>query len=355
VIAAAAVSAPAHANLLDSWHEAQAQLSEGDVVGAEEMIAELQEQAVELEVERMPAFAAALVTWAEAHPGADGETMLGLAKELDPGYPSSYFLAARWSAGEGVTVAALKETATGLIALCNYAPTQRMVAAMCVMWTVFAIAAALVTLMFVLTIRYLRGVVFDARDLGGKIFKAANAWVFAIVLLLLPLFAALGPVWLAVYLFVLCWPYMSQALRICAFLGCLALASVAPTLAWVQNDVLRSEPLMNRVSTVLDERQINFSALREFSELAVDLEEIADYHLLLGELLRMHGEPGMARTEFQKATLLDPDNAQTLVFIANLALEPILRSSSRTRRPERVCVSQPFARFRPQQEVSGGR
>jgi tetratricopeptide (TPR) repeat protein len=321
LIAAAAVSVPAYGNLLDSWNEAQAQLSDGDVVGAEEMIAELQEEAVELEVKRMPAFAAALVTWAEAHPGADGETMLRFAQELDPDYPSSYFLEARWSADEGATIAAVKETVTGLIALFSYGQTRRAVAAMFVMWTVFAIAAALVTLMVVVTLRYLRGVVFDARDLGGKIFRAANAWVFAIVLLLLPLFAALGPVWLAVYLFVLSWPYMSQALRICAFLGCLVLASVPPTLAWVQNDVLRSEPLMNRVTTVLDERQMDFATLREFSELAVDLDGIANYHLILGELLRTHGEPGMARNEFQKATLLDPENARTLIFIANLALE----------------------------------
>jgi tetratricopeptide (TPR) repeat protein len=140
-------------------------------------------------------------------------------------------------------------------------------------------------------------------------------------LLLLPVFAALGPVWLAVYLFILSWPYLSQALRICAFLACLVLALAGPTLAWVQGDVLRSEPLMSRVGTMLDERQSDFATLREFSELQADLEEVADYHLILGELLRMHGEPGMARTEFQKATLLDPENPRTLVFVANLALE----------------------------------
>jgi hypothetical protein len=78
---------------------------------------------------------------------------------------------------------------------------------------------------------------------------------------------------------------------------------------------------MNRVGTMLDERQSDFADLREFSELATELEEVAGYHLILGELLRMHGEPGMARVEFQKATLLDPENPRPLVFVANLALE----------------------------------
>ena len=43
------------------------------------------------------------------------------------------------------------------------------------------------------------------------------------MLILLPLFAALGPVWLTVYLFILSWVYLGQALRIWAFLACLAM------------------------------------------------------------------------------------------------------------------------------------
>jgi len=96
---------------------------------------------------------------------------------------------------------------------------------------------------------------------------------------------------------------------------------VGPTFAWIQYDVLQSESLMDRVGTMLDERQADFATLREFSELAVEFEENSGYHLILGELLRMHGEPGMARVEYQKATLLDPESSRPLVFVANLALE----------------------------------
>lgn len=315
------ISSAAGANLLDSWHEVQASLAGGDVSSAELAVAALQEEAVELEVRRLPAFAAALTTWAEAHPGADGESMLRVAKQLDPDYPTSYFLAARWSLDKGATASAVKESIVGLIALMKFESTRRAVAAGFVMWVVIAIVITLVSMIFVVTVRYLRGVVFDARDLGGKIFRPANAWVFAFVLLLLPVFAALGPVWLAVYLFVLSWPYLSQLLRIWAFVACLVLALAGPTLAWVQHDVLHSEPLVSRVGTMLDERQSDFATLREFSDLAAELEDVSGYHLILGELLRMHGEPGMARVEYQKATLLDPESARPLVFVANLALE----------------------------------
>ncbi len=321
LVVALAAWAPAHASLLDSWLEVQARLGEGDATGAEAAIVALQDEAVELEVRRMTGFAAALTAWAEDNPGADGETMLRAAKQLDPDYPSSYFLAARWSSDKGTTVDAVKEAAAGWLALFRFEPTRRAVTAWVMMWTVFSIVAALVTIIVVLTLRYLRSIVFDARDLGGKIFRPANAWVFAFVILLLPVFAALGPVWLAVYLFALSWPYLSQVLRIWAVLACLLLAVTGPTLAWVQNVVLSSEPLAGRVGTMLDDRQSDFATLREFSELAVELDEYADYHLLLGELLRMHDEPALAKVEFQKATLLAPDSSQTLVFVANLALE----------------------------------
>ena len=315
------VSAAVEANLLDTWNEVQASLADGDVAGAGMAITALQEEAVELEIRRLPAFAAALTTWAEAHPGADGDAMLRVAKQLDPDYPTSYFLAARWSLDDGATASAIKESIVGSIALMKFEPTRREVVAGFLMWVVIAIAVTLVSMIIVVIVRYLRGVIFDARDFGGKVFRTANAWVFAFVLLLLPVFAALGPVWLATYLFVLSWPYLSQMLRIWAFIACLALALVVPAFAWIQYDVLQSEPLMDRVGTILDERQADFATLREFSELDVEFEDISGYHLILGELLRMHGEPGLARVEYQKATLLAPESSQPLVFVANLALE----------------------------------
>jgi tetratricopeptide (TPR) repeat protein len=316
-----AASGPARANLLDTWQEVQSHLATGDRTGAEQAIAALQEEAVELEIRRMPAFAAALVTWSEAHPGADGEAILRAAMQLDPDYPSSYFLASKWMSEKGAWTSAVKESITGWIALFKYESTRKAVVAGVALWVVFAAVGALVALIIVTTVRHLRGIVFDARDLGGKIFRSANAWVFALVLLLLPVFAALGPVWLAVYLFALSWSYLSQAQRIWAFVACLVLAFAGPALAWVQREVLQLEPLMSRVGTMLDERQSDFGTLREFSDLGSELDEVPDYHLILGELLRMHGEPGLARVEFQKATLLDPENARPLIFVANLALE----------------------------------
>ena len=316
-----AAATGAEANLLDNWQEVQERLAVGDAVAAEQSIDVLRERAIELETWRLPAFSAALVAWAEANPGPSGEAMLRAAKELDPEFPTSYFLQARWKWRDGAKVGAVKEFLAGWLALLRYEPTRLTVKAWFLLWSITSLALAFFSMIVAVSLRYLRGLMQDARDLGGSLFSPANAWVFAAVLLLLPVFAGLGPIWLTVYLFMLSWVYLSPALRVWAIVACVVLALIGPVLSWVQGRVLRSSSIMDRVSVVLEERQMDFATLREFANFEPVLAENAAYHLILGELLRMHGEPGLAKTQFQKATVADPGQARPLIFVGNLALE----------------------------------
>jgi len=321
LVMAMAASSLAHANVLDTWQEVQGSLLAGNAPAMERAVGLLEEQATELEIRRMTAFAGALVVWAEANPGADGETALRSAKRLDSQYPPIYFLEARWDRERGSWTAAVKNYLRGWIALFKYEPSRRVVGVWLTLWIVFSLALALLAMMVMVILRHIRPLVFDLRQLGGKLFRPANAWVFAVVVLMLPLFAGLGPLWLVIYLFAMCWIYMSQPLRIWAFVACMVLAFVAPTLSWVQADALQNPPLTTRVGAALDERQVDFSILREFSNLETELEDLSSYHMVLGELLRMHGEPVLAKVQFQKSILLDPDWARPLIFVANLEME----------------------------------
>jgi len=321
LIMAAAASTVAHANLLDTWQEIQGSLAAGDISSTERAVRTLEEQAAELEIRRMTAFAGALIVWAEANPGAGGQAAVRSAKRLDPQYPPIYFLEAKWSRERGSWTPALRNYLRGWMSLLKYEPSRRSVGVWLTLWIVLSLAMALLAMMVVVILRYIRGLVFDLHQLGGRLFRPANAWVLAVVVLLLPLFAGLGPFWLVVYLFVMSWTYLSQPLRIWAFAACLVLALVAPTLAWVQADELQQPQLTTRVGAILDERQADFSILREFSALEEDLENNAAYHLILGELFRMHGEPVLAKVEFQKAVLLDSDWARPLIFAGNLEME----------------------------------
>ncbi len=95
---------------------------------------------------------------------------------------------------------------------------------------------------------------------------------------------------------------------------------MVPVLSWVQNRLLQTPTLADRVSVMFDERMIDYSTLRD----VVDLEPIFEtypFHMVLGELFRMHGEPGLAKIQFRKAGVADPDDVRAMIFIANLALE----------------------------------
>jgi len=320
-ILVAAIAPLAEANLLDTWQEVQENLAAGDVGAAEQSIQVLQEQAAELEVWRMPAFAAALVSWAESNPGAAGEAMVRAARQLDPEFPSTYFLEARWQRGRGATMDAIASYAAGWRAFFLNEPTRRDVGALILLWVTFSIALSFLVMMIAVTVRNLRAMGHDARELGGAFFQPANAWVFTFVVLLLPIFAGLGPLWLLVYLFCASWIYLSTPLRVWAVLACVTMIFLVPVLSWTQNRLLQAPSLADRISVMLDERAIDYSTLRDVVDLESTLAEDYSYHLVLGELFRMHGEPGLAKIQFQKAKLADPDDVRAAVFVANLALE----------------------------------
>jgi tetratricopeptide (TPR) repeat protein len=321
VLAVLAWAAGAEANLMDTWQEVQEHLAAGDAGAAEQTLQILQDQATELEVQRMPAFAAALVAWAEAHPGAEGEALVRVARQLDPQYPSSYFLEARWLRARGSSMAALQAQLAGWAALVRYEPTRPAVLAWIALAAVSALGLALASLMLATLLRHVRSLLHDLRSLGGVLFRPANAWVFAVVVLLLPIFGGLGPVWLGAYLFAASWIYLSARLRVWAVAACLVMIFVVPAVGSIHHRLVQPPPLSDRLATALVERQMDLGTLREMAELEATMAETAPYHLLLGELLRMHGEPGLAKVEFQKAVVADPDEARALIFVGALALE----------------------------------
>jgi tetratricopeptide (TPR) repeat protein len=315
------VAVSVQASLVDHWQQVQEGLVEEGPASIEEPMQALNEEAAELEVRRMTSFAAAMVAWAMENQDAHGEAIVRTAQQMDPELPSTYFLQSRWSWQRGAFPRAAGQYLSGWRALFEFEPTRRATSAWLVLWLVTSVGLTFIAMIVVVTVRHLRELAFDARELGERLFRPANALVFAVLVLLLPLFAGLGPIWLAMYLFSVSWIYLSVTLRVWAIVACLVLAFVIPALEWMRADLLKRPPVSSRVETMLEERQVDFATLHEFSELRKDLEEVATYHLILGELLRMHGEPGLAKVQYQKAMLADPDQAEPLIFLGNLAME----------------------------------
>jgi len=321
LVLSAAGPAAAASELVESWLRVQQALAAEARDDVDARILEFRQTADELGARRLTPYAAALVMWAEDRPAVIGEPVVMRARILDPKYPSSHFLLSRWLWEQGNFFEAASSYLTGWWAVLLFEPSRRALIASLGSWLLLALAWGLAFGIVLQVLRYFRQIAHDAMEFSGLVFRKPNAIVLAVVILCLPIFVGLGPVWLVTYLFALSWAYMGIGQRVTAFFTVAILAALMPALAAWQMFALREPSLADRVSLMLDERRIDPSTLRQFADLEEDLDGNASYHLVLGELVRMHGDSERARLQFQKASLLDEGDPIPLIFLGNLSME----------------------------------
>ncbi|MEE4271396.1 MAG: hypothetical protein V2I67_06970 [Thermoanaerobaculales bacterium] len=311
---------PAMASVDEAWLEVQEVLSASDGRSLVEPADDLIQAAQEIDLQRMPPYASAMVAWSIAHPEA-GSAALETAVRLDPKLPAAYFLLSRRHWQDGARTESAKWYLKGWWACLRQEVVRRHLFMSGAIWLILGAAASSAAALLVLMVRTIRRSAFDAMALGGMIFERANAVIFGFVLLLLPLFAGLGPAWVLVYLFILGWVYLDDSQRAVAMAVCVVLALV-PVLAegW-QRALLRVPTVADHVDVILDDRCLDPSALREFLELKEHFSGDPSYHLILGELLRIHSAVESAKLEFQVAAAETLGDARPFVFLGNMALE----------------------------------
>ncbi len=307
--------------LADDWVKVQQALAAGDREDVSDRIRQLQTRASECQALRLTPYAEALVTWASRHPDPLGALAVRSARELDPELPSSYFLFARWQWQRRDLFGAAHSYIAGWWALFLFEPTRAMLGAATVEWVVLALAWALLLAALAQTLTFITRIAHDAMELARLVLRPANAVVLAAAILVLPLFGGRGPIWLLMYLFALSFVYMALGQRIAAVLTCVVLALVVPALTVWQYSMLRWPPLPTRLASMLEERRIDFPSLHELGDLGGELGGDVAYHVLYGELQRMHGDVDQARIEFQKAIRAAARDSGPRVFLGNVALE----------------------------------
>lgn len=320
LLLATVASLPVAASVDEAWFAVQEALSASDGRSLREPVDELVNTAEEVDLRRMTPYASALVAWAQAHPEQSTE-MLETAVRIDPELPAGYFLLARRAWGEGSFLASATWYLHGLGASLRFEETRRSLAVTVLIWMLLGVAATAAAGVVVLMLRTIRRTAHDAMVSGRMVFDGANAAVFGAVLILLPLFAGLGPWWLVVYLSVIGWIYLDDLQRGIAIAGCIILALLPMAAATWQRALIRVPPVTERVSVMLDERQLNPSALRELIGVREEFAGDSTYHLILGELLRMHSAIESAKVEFQAAAAEPLGDARPFVFLGNLAIE----------------------------------
>lgn len=309
------------ASLPGAWLRVQQELSSPEQEELADRFVALEEAAREVDARRLTPYAMALVEWARQHPGELGREALIQARKLDPRLASPSFLLSRWYAREGSYVRATGAYLAGCFQLLRNGETRRLTALVGFLWLVVSVGLTAIVLALVLTAAHLRQLSHDAVELGLVLFNRVNAIAFAVVVLALPVFAALGPLWLLAYVFALTWAYLDRLQLVAAVVCCVLLSLAGPALEIWQQAALRFPPVTARVASMLDQRQVEPSTLREFADLEVDLKDMARYQVLLGELLRLHGDAEAAGLAFQRAAVADPDDPLPLLFLGNQAME----------------------------------
>ena len=119
----------------------------------------------------------------------------------------------------------------------------RLVSLVGFLWLASSLGLTAMVVVLALTGAHLRQMAHDALELGLVLFNRPNAIVFAVVVLALPVFAALGPLWLLAYLFGLSWAYLGRLQVVAAVGSCVVLALAGPTLEIWQQEALRLPPV----------------------------------------------------------------------------------------------------------------
>jgi tetratricopeptide (TPR) repeat protein len=325
LVAVVLVAVPAVAGavnpLTDSWYRAQQALRSGEVESLPDVIAELNSVAEEFGVRTMPPYARALASWAANNPGEQGEMVLDLALRLDPSLSEAWFLQARWRWQSRQFPGAVMSYLRGWLTTWVRPSVRTMLVHSLGVWLLASVLLVCLGGVLLQSLRFLPRIYFDARRLSGRLFSGGNAIALAVVLVVLPLFAGLDPLWLLAYLFGLAWHYMQPAEKSAAGVVWLALVLMVPAMEWWRAVALDQVPLGRRVANVLDQRKYEPVTVQEFAELETELGESSLYRVLLGVLQWRHGDVAAAAVQFQKGRLADLDDPTPLVLLGNLAFE----------------------------------
>ncbi len=307
--------------LFDSWGQVQNALAVDQEQNLEVSLQRLLIVKKELGLDRVTPFAQALTEASVGRPGPVGNLLLESAKRLDPLLPGPRFMMGRRAWKSGNRVKGLGEFANGAVNMVRLRSVRRAVISSCIPWILITLGFSVVAAIVVQVVAFFRLIAADAYILGLRLFSRINALIFAAVVVSLPLFAGLGPVWVLIYLFSLIWIYMASFQRIAAVISLVVIALIVPLLGLWQNVCLAPAQLQDRVIEVLTERKADFVTLREFIDLETEFEGSAAYHIVAGELLRLHGDRELGRLEFEKATIVSSNSVLPRLFLGAYALD----------------------------------
>jgi tetratricopeptide (TPR) repeat protein len=183
---------------------------------------------------------------------------------------------------------------------------------------VAALSAAAIAAGLGLFLKYGRRIWHDLKEAAGRPFGPRAAAPLALLLVTLPLFLTLGPVWLILYWIVLAYPYSNRRERfVIAF--ALVVLGIAPIAieAIARENLLRRSPIY-MAAVDLAERREDFSVEDGVASIAKAFPEQPEAWFLLGRYAERAGDNSRALAAYGRAIETDPKDHRALVNRGNV-------------------------------------
>jgi tetratricopeptide (TPR) repeat protein len=186
------------------------------------------------------------------------------------------------------------------------------------LWVAFGIAGMSAGTILALAVRHVPRAWHDIRERAGRTDGLAAAVPFGLLLLGLPLFVGLGPVWLLLYWGALLYAYTEGRERVVLGGAFVALALIPPLMAKVTAANIEERSPLFVAAIDLAERREDASAEDGLRQAAAVFPEDSDVWYLLGVFAERSGDLQRAQSDYGRAMQADPADYRPLLNRGNV-------------------------------------
>ena len=186
------------------------------------------------------------------------------------------------------------------------------------LWVVLGIAGMLFGTVLAVGLRHLPRAWHDISERGGRAFGWSAIVPFALLVLGVPLFVGLGPIWVALYWGALLYAYTEGRERLVLGATFVALAIVPPLLAKVAASNVEERSPLFVAAVDLEERREDASAEDGLRQAAAVFPEDPDVWYLLGIYAERSGDLDRAQSHYGHALQADASDYRPLLNRGNV-------------------------------------
>ncbi len=240
------------------------------------------------------------------------------ALKLDSSNPDAIFARLSFLARHGRVAAAISAVPGAAVALLTTHEARVAIGSSLGLWLAFAIVGTLLATILALGVRHAPRILHDLAETARRTFGSRGVVPLALVILGLPLWVGLGPVWLVLYWGGLLYAYTEKRERAVLVAGLIGMALVPPLLARITAANVEQRSPLFVAAIDLEERREDASAEDGLRQAAAVFPEDSDVWFLLGIYAERSGDLERAQSNYGRAMQADPADYRPVLNRGNV-------------------------------------